>query len=50
MTSAACQATERIFCSNDCDTVAFGAYVCGLATTSFNARDAELPFGTRKHG
>jgi len=34
VTSAACQATKRIFGLNDCDTVAFGAYVCVLATTS----------------
>ena len=35
---------------NDCDTVEFGAYMCALATTSFIASDAELPFGTWRHG
>jgi len=35
---------------NDCDTVEFGAYMCVLATTSLIASDAELPFGTWRHG
>jgi len=35
---------------NDCDTVEFGAYMCALVTTSLIASDAELPFGTWRHG
>ena len=35
---------------NDCDTVEFGVYMCVLATTSLIASDAELPFGTWRHG
>ena len=35
---------------NDCDAVEFGAYMCALTTTSLIASDAELPFGTCRHG